>query len=165
MKRRNFLLFSTIVGVSTYLKAEDMDSFDKEFNDIKPTLEAVLMIMFPDGSDIPSAKSMNIIGFLYDTMKHSSFDKDIRVFIIDGAKKLKREEKDRFISYDNEQKEKALREYEATSYGKSWLSNMMTFAIEGMFCDPIYGANIDQKGWSAIDSYGGSPRPQKRYII
>ena len=120
--------------------------------------------MFPECSRLPSARSMKTTQFLLETMIHKSFDKDIRAFVLDGAKELKRREKGRFFSMTQQEKERALRAYEETNYGRNWLSRMMTLTMEGLFSDPIYGSNIKQAGWQALSSSGGFPRPTTRYI-
>ena len=164
MKRRRFLVLGSVLGLSPYIKAEEISAFEKTFNKIAPTLSAVQEHLFPEGSRIPSAKSMNAIQFLFETMMHKSFDKDIKAFVIEGAKELERREKGSFLSMSAQEKEKALRAYEETRYGHNWLSHIMTLTMEGLFSDPIYGSNIQEAGWKAISSYSGLPRPTTRYI-
>jgi len=107
---------------------------------------------------------MNATEFLFETMMHKSFDKDIKAFVVEGAKELEKREKGRFLSMTQKEKEIALRDYEETNYGRSWLSRIMTLTMEGLFSDPIYGSNIKEAGWQALSSYGGFPRPKTRYI-
>ncbi len=120
--------------------------------------------MFPAGSKIPAAVSMNVTQFLFETITHKSYDKDIRVFVLEGAEELMKREKGQFISLSSKEKEQALRSYEKTNYGRNWLSRMMSITMEGLFSDPIYGSNIKESGWKALGSYGGLPRPTSRYI-
>ena len=164
MKRRNFLILGSLLGLSPYLEAQEITDFEKTFKSLKPTLEAVQEHLFPEGSKIPSARSMHLTEFLYETMSHHSFDRDIKAFVLDGAKELEKRENGRFSSMSKQEKEKALRAYEETAYGKSWLSRMMTLSLEGLLSDPIYGSNVKEAGWKAISSYGGFPRPSTRYI-
>ena len=164
MKRRKFLILGSIFGLSPYMQAKEMSDFEKTFKKLEPTLSAVQGHLFPEGSKIPSAKSMNVTQFLFETIMHKSFDRDIKAFVLEGAKELEKREKGRFVSLSKEEKEKALRAYEATEYGSSWLSRMITLSMEGLFSDPIYGSNIQEEGWKSISSYGGFPRPKTRYI-
>jgi len=62
------------------------------------------------------------------------------------------------------EKEKALRAYEKTNYGSSWLSRIMTLTMEGMFSDPIYGSNTKEAGWKSVGAYGGYPRAKIKYM-
>lgn len=164
MKRRKFLVLGSIFGLATCVKAKEVTTFEKVFKEVEPTLIAVQEHLFPDGSKIPSAKSMKLTAFMFETMKHQSFDRDIKAFVIDGAKELEKRVEEPFVSLSVQQKEKALRDYEKTEYGRNWLLRMMTLSMEGLFSDPIYGSNIQEAGWKSISSYGGFPRPRSRYI-
>lgn len=164
-KRRQFLILGSILGLSPYLHAKTThNSYEKAFQKVRPTIAAVQEHLFPEGSKIPSAKAMQVTQFLYETVAHKSFDKDIRRFVIEGAEELNSREKGRFATMTHQEKEKALRAYEETNYGSSWLSRIMTLTMEGMFSDPVYGSNINESGWKAINAYGGFPRPKTRYI-
>jgi hypothetical protein len=164
MKRRRFLILGSAFGLTPYMDAKEISDFEKTFKRVEKTLSAVQEHLFPEGSKIPSAKSMNATQFLFETMMHKSFDKDIKAFVIEGAKELEERVKGRFASMTEHEKEKALRAYEETNYGRNWLSRIMTLTMEGLFSDPIYGSNIKEAGWQAISSYGGFPRPKTRYI-
>ena len=164
IKRRKFLILGTLLGFSPYIKAKEITSFEKEFKQVETTIAAVQKHMFPEGSMLPSATSMNVTEFLYETIMHKSFDKDIKVFVLEGAQELITREKGRFTSLPKVEKEKALRAYEKTNYGSSWLSRIMTITMEGIFSDPIYGSNIKESGWKALGAYGGFPRPKTKYL-
>lgn len=164
MKRRKFLILGSVLGLSPYMQAKEISDFEKTFKKVAPTLMAVQEHLFPEGSKLPSARSMKVTQFLFETMMHQSFDRDIKAFVIEGAQELENREKGRFVTMTDQEKEKALRAYEETQYGRNWLSRIMTLTMEGLFCDPIYGSNIQEAGWKVISSYGGFPRPTTRYI-
>jgi len=164
MKRRKFLIWGSAIGLSSYIQAEEISDFEKSFKKLEPTLCAVQEHLFPEGSKIPSAKSMHASRFVFETMMHKSFDKDIKAFVIEGAKELEKREKGKFTSMTQKEKEKALRAFEETNYGRNWLSRIMTLTMEALFSDPIYGSNIKEAGWQSLSSYGGFPRPKTRYI-
>ena len=163
-KRRQFLILGSVLGLTPYIHAKEVTSFEKEFRQVKATLEAVQKHMFPEGSNLPSASSMHVTQFLFDTIRHKSFDRDIKAFVIEGAKELEIREKGRFISLTRKEKEIALRAYEETNYGSSWLSRIMTLTMEGLFSDPIYGSNVKEAGWKSVHVFGGFPRPKTRYM-
>lgn len=164
MKRRNFLAFSSILGLSPYIQAKELSAFEKEFKSIEATLFAVQQHMFPEGSKLPSATSMHVTQFVLETITHKSYDRDIKDFVLEGAKELDKREKGRFVSMTVEEKEKALRAYEETNYGSNWLSRILTLTMEGIFSDPIYGSNIKEAGWKSLGAYGGFPRPKTKYM-
>ncbi len=160
MKRRKFLTLGAIVGLSPYIEAKQTTPRDKEFDTIKALQEH----LFPSGSQIPSAKSMKLTEYLFGTMSHHSFDKDIKAFVLRGAKKLDKRTEGEFITMNYEQKEKSLRDFEDTRFGHNWLARIIMLSMEGLFCDPIYGSNIGEAGWKSIDTYGGNPRPTMQYL-
>lgn len=164
LKRRQFLIGSSLIGLSPYVEARSVTPFEKKFKRIKRTIEAVQEHMFPPESKLPSAKRTKVIEFLFETVAHESYDKDIRVFIIEGAEELMSRNNNKFIFMTKVEKEKALRAYEETNYGSSWLSRIMTVTMEGLFSAPIYGANKNEITWKSIEMYGGHPRPIVKYL-
>jgi hypothetical protein len=164
LKRRSFLKLGSLLSLSPYLKAEAVTSFDKEFKTVEATISAVQQHMFPQKSKLPSAKDMHVTQFLFETITHKSFDRDIKAFVLEGAQELVSREKGRFTSMTSVDKEKALRAYEETNYGSSWLERIMTLTMEGIFSDPIYGSNVKEEGWKAVGAYGGYPRPKTKYL-
>ena len=164
MKRRKFLVLGSLLGLSPYIEAKETSSFERGFTKVEATIAAVQAHMFPKNSKLPSASETDTIRFLFETVNHKSYDRDIRAFVIEGAKELMDREKGKFVAMSVQEKEKALRAYEETSYGSNWLSRIMTLTMEGLFSDPIYGANVKEAGWKALGAYGGLPRAKKRYV-
>jgi len=164
MKRRNFLILGSLVGLSPYAESKTVLLHKKTIKEVEKTIQAVQEHLFPIKNKIPSAQAMNATQYLFEAIAHESYDKDIRAFVIEGAKELELREKNQFISFSYQKKEEALRSYEKTNYGSNWIGRIMTLTMEGMFGDPIYGSNIKESGWKALHSYGGQPRPKTRYI-
>ncbi len=164
IKRRQFLILGSLLGLSPYIQAKEVSTFEKEFKTIEATLFAVQQHMFPEGSKLPSADSMHVTQFVLETITHKSYDRDIKAFVLEGAKELHKREKGQFVSMTVEEKEKALRAYEKTDYGSNWLGRILTLTMEGMFSDPVYGSNVKEGGWKALGAFGGFPRPKTRYM-
>jgi len=164
LTRRKFLIVGSLLGFSPYLKADKTTTFEKAFKKVEKTIEAVQEHMFPKSSSFPSAMAMNATSYLFDTITHKSFDRDIKAFVLEGAEELASREKGQFVSMSSVDKEKALRAYEETNYGNSWLSRIMTITMEGILSDPIYGSNVKENGWKVLDTYGGFPRPKTKYL-
>lgn len=163
MKRRKFLQFSSVLSLVTFLKAKPLEPSEEAFQEIALTLAAVQAHLFPEGGKIPSAQSMNANQFLFETMIHPTFDKDIQAFVVEGAKKLQKRTKGLFVSMTHQEKEEALRAYEQTPYGRNWLFRILSLTLEALLADPIYGSNINEAGWKALSSFAGFPRPLTRY--
>ena len=163
IKRRAFLIWSSLLGLGSYLKAKEVDSFAIRFTKVSPIIEAVQNHFFPQNTLLPYAKDMNLTLFLYETITHSSYDKDIRKFVLEGAEEFFMLEKN-FTAYSKSKKERAMRRYENSKYGRNWLSRIMTLSMEGLFSDPIYGGNVGEAGWKSIHAFGRYPRPKTRYL-
>jgi len=104
MQRRNFLILGSLLGLSPYIEAKESSTFAKDFEKVKPVIQAVQEHMFPEGSRIPSAKEMNTIQFLFETVDHKSYDKDIRAFVLGGAEELMEREKGKFVTMQKRKK-------------------------------------------------------------
>ena len=164
MKRRNFLQFTTVLASSKLLNAQDILSFENEFLEVSDVIESVQEHMFPKGNLMPSAKEMNTVQFLFETMAHKSFNVKVRRFILEGARWFNELEKGEFLYMTHRDKEYALRRFEKRAYGKSWLSYIMTLTLEAMLSDPIYGSNINEVAWLSLGVSGGYPRPKEKYL-
>jgi hypothetical protein len=163
-KRRFFLWLGAILPLASSLNAKEPIPWHKEFEQLQPLIEAVQQHLFPSNGTLPSAKEMKSGAFLFDTMAHSSFDRDIRAFVLEGAKEFETQTKGSFIAMSHDAKEEALRAYEKRRDGKAWISRLMIITIEGLLGDPIYGSNIDQKGWKALGVTPNLPQPKERYL-
>ncbi|SFV58714.1 Tat (Twin-arginine translocation) pathway signal sequence domain protein [hydrothermal vent metagenome] len=161
--QRRFFLSMCGVGATTMLMATERVSRDVLPKDISDVIRKVQRHMFPPDSLLPSADSSQITLFLEETLSHQTFDRDIRRFVINGAKELQEREGGRFLTYGDAQIEKALRSYEESSYGSNWLDRIMILSLEGLLSDPIYGGNAKESGWKALSTRGGDPRPTTRY--
>ncbi len=168
MDRRRFIGACAVAGASTALTASAMTASNKKREAGLPKetyllIEAVQKHMFPEGNVIPAAGEFHATEFLSQTVMHPTFDKDIRKFVIEGAEELQSREKQKFLSYGERQKEKALRAYEDTEYGSGWLDRIMLLSLEGLLSDPIYSGNFRESGWKSLATRGGDPRPTVRY--
>ncbi len=164
IQRRQFLILGSLLGLSSYMQAKESSKFETAFKKVEATIAAVQEHMFPVGSKLPSAKEMKVTQFLYETISHKSYDRDIKAFVVEGAQEFIKRHKGQFLGMTYAQKEKALRDYEETSYGSAWLERIMTLTMEAMFSAPVYGSNIKEIGWKSIHSYGGYPRPKTKYM-
>jgi len=164
IKRRHFLILSSLLGISPYIKAKEFNHFEKSFKKVESTIAAVQKQMFPSGGQLPSSEEMNVISFLFKTAVHKSFDRSTRELIIKGAEEFISRTNGHFLTMTKEEKETAMRAYENTDYGSSWLYSIMTLTMEGLFSDPIYGSNIKERSWKVLRSFGGRPRPSVKYL-
>jgi len=163
MLRRVFLSSSIAGGFAAWFFSDASAAPEKLDQGLYDIIEAVQLQMFPAGNLIPSAEKFHAAKFLEETILHPTYDKDLRQLVLSGAKQLQTQE-DNFLNYSQNKKEEVLRAFEKTPLGRKWLDQIMILSLEGLLSDPIYGGNVDQSGWNALQTKGGEPRPKTRYI-
>ncbi len=164
MQRRDFLATLPLSGMALYATTSPHPHPDKKaFLKHKPLLAAVQAHMIPQTPHFPSAKAMQSIDFMEESIFHPSYDYEIRAFIIEGAALLYQREP-HFLSYTFQEKERALRAFEEDG-GEAWLSRILILTLEALLSDPIYGSNKKGYCWYALNTQGGEPRPKVRYIF
>jgi hypothetical protein len=70
-----------------------------------------------------------------------------------------------YLHLPHTKKEILLRKFEQRRFGQNWLSTLMTYGLEGMLGDPLYGGNKKAQGWKVINHNTGLPQPRKKYGI
>ncbi len=103
------------------------------------------------------------------TMRHQSFDHEVRDFILQGVGWIEYEATtlygQSFAMLGTEEREGVCRvlvdEYRR---GEAWLSTLVTYTLEALLSDPLYGGNTDGIGWTWLDHVPGEPRPAKRFV-
>ncbi len=163
MNRRFFLGYCGVISTTVLFASEQKPKIHLSPK-IYKLIAAVQQHMFPRGGAIPSAVSFGATQFLAETIMHPLYDKDLRELVIEGTEELQSRTKYRFLSFDEQQKESALRDYEETAYGDRWLDRIMLLSLEGLLSDPIYGGNRNKSGWRALGTKGGDPEPKVRYV-
>jgi len=127
------------------------------------TLAAVQEQMFPAGEGIPGAGDIQAIVYLRNTLGNPAADGEDREFIVNGVgwlNDLARErEKTLFIHLDEAQRETLLRKIEQSNAGRNWLSLLLTYLLEALLADPVYGGNPGGIGWQWLEHQPGFPHP------
>lgn len=131
---------------------------------ISPTpwdiIGTTLQHLFPKSNNFAGSKNLGIDQFIKIISEDIYFDKSDLEFLIFGAKKLFSRNQS-FLSLNNYDREKALREFEKEY--QNWLSLLIYYGLEGMLSDPIYGGNKAMLGYKALKHSPGLPRPKSKY--
>ncbi len=151
MKRRAFLALPLIV--TTVVSAKHDTSW--------ATIQSVQEHLFAKNKNFPSAREFEATRYLKMVAYHDSFDSDDLDFILRGAKEIKK--RGFRPSMRAEEKERFLRTFAESRFGENWLSLMINYTLEAMFCDPLYGGNKNEIGWRSYHHHAGTPRPKKRF--
>ena len=134
------------------------------------TFAATQQRLFPADGDGPDAKSINAARYLKFVLDAPDMDSADRKFVLDGVDWLNRLAIARytgvFASCEPAQQVSLLHEISQSRAGERWLSYLVTYVIEALLSDPVYGGNPDGIGWKWLQHIPGFPRPpaNKRYF-
>lgn len=134
------------------------------------TLSAVQQHLFPAEQDSPGASDIAALTYLRNMMMNPDFDKEEAVLIHNGVGWLndlaKQQYRKKFIQLNSDAKEIMLRRIENSKVGSRWLSSLLTYILEALLTDPVYGGNPDGIGWNWLEHQPGFPTPteDKKYF-
>lgn len=168
--RRQFLVRMVALGLLSrealdIASALDTASAPTPWLDQAPwqTLRAVLAHLLPHSDDAPGADDIHAIVYLHDTLENPSADGAAKARIVEGAQRVEAlaqtQHQQPFAALGEAQRETLLREFEGLRGGSAWLSSLLTFLLEALLADPVYGGNFDQTGWRWLSHQPGFPRP------
>ncbi len=173
--RRQFIQAITALSVSwpmtgvaglNNLGASYEDAY-KNLTDPWLTLAEVQEHLFPPGDSSeqtsPGAKDIAALRFLRNMLDAPDTDAEEKSFILNGVNWLndlsEKNYQSKFVKLSSENKETILRQIETSNAGSRWLSLMMSYLIEALLSDPVYGGNKDQQGWKWLEHIPGFPTP------
>jgi gluconate 2-dehydrogenase gamma chain len=119
--------------------------------------------LLPSEPDAPGSRDVNATAYLDRTLADPKFDPDVKGFILKGIGWLGEiaEEAERrpFPEIEPARREELLRQIAGTDSGERWLSSLVTYSLEALLADPLYGGNPGGIGWKWLDHDPGRPRP------
>lgn len=128
------------------------------------TLQHVLLQLLPEDGNGPGALQAGALAFLRAGLEEPLQDKQTVSFVHNGVGWLNTESDNRFQLHfarlNGDQQQQVLATVAKSRAGENWLSTLLTFGIEAMLADPIYGGNLQQQGWQWLQHNPGFPRPQ-----
>jgi len=157
MQRREFLYATSLICLS----ANATDSLVE--SKVLDVIDSVLAHMFDSTDIVPRYDGISVLKFIQETLYHPSYDKEIRDFVLQGAKVLL-DMHPNFTKSTHFQKEIYLREFEDIPMGQSWLYRVQILGFEAIYSSPVYGVNSNQKYYHYIKTQAGKPLPKVRYI-
>ena len=134
------------------------------------TLDAVMEHMLPAEPNSPGSRDIQAVAYLQNMLLAPDVPEDDRRFILDGVGWLndlaKKERATDFVGLNHEQREQILRGIEQSRAGERWLSAVLTWLLEALLSDPVYGGNPNGKGWKWLQHPPGypTPPPNKMYF-
>ena len=166
MRRRSVLKWMAVLTVAYALPLQGTVFPDTP---IWRNLKAIQKHLLPGGNGAPSADDVHAAEYLHMTMQHESFDHEVRDFILQGVGWIEYEANTlygrSFVMLNSEEREGVCQvlvgEYRR---GEAWLSTLVTYTLEALLSDPIYGGNRGGIGWKWLAHVPGEPRPAKRFV-
>jgi gluconate 2-dehydrogenase gamma chain len=127
------------------------------------TLAAVQQHMFPAAEGTPGASDIQATIYLHTAIENPAADGEDREFLFNGVGWLNDLTQDQyqqaFVALDELQREHTLRKIEQSQAGRNWLSLLLTYLLEALLADPVYGGNPDGIGWQWLAHQPGYPTP------
>ena len=127
------------------------------------TLAAVQQHLFPATDDAPGADDIGAITYLHKAIENPVADGGDRTFVFKGVGWLNDLTQEKyqqpFVALDEAQRETVLRSIEQSRAGRNWLSLLLTYLLEALLADPVYGGNPKGIGWVWLDHQPGFPTP------
>lgn len=126
-------------------------------------LVAVQDYLLPSAPGSPGARDVNATGYLDAALHGSDIDPSEKVTIKSGIPLLERLASlngGSFLNSRDDIRESALREFEDTEAGYTWLDYVMSYTLEAYLGDPVYGGNPNGIVWQYLEHTPGFPRPE-----
>ena len=127
------------------------------------TLAAVQEVLFPAAEDIPGASDIAATVYLHKTIENPNADGEDRDFIFKGIGWLdgltQEHHKKNFVQLSVAQQEKIIQLIVKSRAGRNWVSMLLSYTLEALLSDPVYGGNKNQAGWKWLQHQPGYPAP------
>ncbi|MBC8549648.1 MAG: gluconate 2-dehydrogenase subunit 3 family protein [Candidatus Brocadiales bacterium] len=169
INRRTFLLrvagFFTTLFLPTFIVRAAKERASIQLKDPWLTIDVVQDHLFPTGKDSPGAKEINAITYLRNIISSPAIDQDEKEFILNGVKWLNdlslETHEAVFTQLLYSQQSDMLHQITESKAGRRWVSKLLSYIIEALLGDPVYGGNPDGVGWKWLNHHPGFPRPPK----
>ncbi len=167
INRREFirLLVTAVAAYPVSSLAEIRNNKPAAVNVKEPwlTLSEVQQHLFPAEKNSPGATDIQALNYLRAMIQTPDFDQEEAELVYNGVKWLndlsQQQYAKKFKQLDTNSKEKILRQIEGSNAGTRWLSLLLTYLLEALLMDPVYGGNPDGIGWKWLQHQPGFPRP------
>lgn len=127
------------------------------------TLAQVQEVLLPAAEDIPGAADIGATSYLHAAIENSDADGDDKDFIFRGVGWLdgltQERYKKRFVQLTAMQQQDVLEVIVKSSAGRNWISTLLTYTLEALLMDPVYGGNENGIGWEWLQHKPGYPAP------
>ena len=125
------------------------------------TIAEVQETLFPAAEDTPGASDIGAAVYLHNAIDNPNADGEDRDYIFRGIGWLDELAQQRYTKnytdLSKKQQEKIISETVQTSAGRKWVSLLLTYLLEALLCEPVYGGNPGGIGWKWLEHQPGYP--------
>ena len=170
ISRRKFISVFSAIAALHPVASMAINNTKSSLADKEPwlTLSSVQQHLFPKEQSI-GAIDIQALEYLHLVMNTPDIDKPEKKLIQNGVSWLNdlslKQFSKKFVFLNIESKEKILRQIERSKAGERWLSTLLTYLLEALLTDPVYGGNPNEIGWKWLQHQAGFPLPteNKKY--
>ena len=110
----------------------------------------------------------NAYAYVSLVFKHSRVSAEDKQFLRNGTKWLNEEAVAKYnkvyTKLSSKERQEILELISNTSWGESWIKTVLSYIMEAVLGDPLYGVNKDEFGWKWLHHSSGLPRPKEMYL-
>lgn len=175
LTRKQFIRGLIVAGLFTQIPISSCSNKENSFvedgklnNEKLRLLTSIQEILFPKTKNSPSASDVNADKYLLWILSDENKSTKDKKYIIDGLSwvnqtSIENYDKD-YLNLDSNQQNNLVKIISDESWGRDWLSIIITYIIEAVLADPLYEGNIDELGWKWLNHNPGNPRPRKEIL-
>lgn len=169
--RRSFLRAALVAGAASQLawftscSAELEKANDYLTAEQSTILKRTLEILWPDDENGPSVDDLNTFGYFMWFFSTELLPQEEKDFIVDGMDFIEAKSKEiykkSFFELSSKRQEVLIANIVDMNDGEKLMAVMITYILESLILDPIYGGNKDEAGWKWLNHVPGNPRPDE----
>ena len=127
------------------------------------TIAQVQEVLFPAAEDIPGAADIGATIYLHRAIENPNADGEDKDFIFRGVGWLdgltQERHKKTFVQLTAAQQQEIIEVIVKSRAGRNWVSTLLTYTLEALLMDPVYGGNKNGIGWKWLQHQPGYPAP------
>lgn len=127
------------------------------------TIAQVQEVLFPAAEDVPGASDIGADVYLHRAIENPNADGEDKDFIMRGVGWLNDLTQQRFnktfLQLTNAQQQEIIEQIVKSKAGRNWVSTLLSYILEALLTDPVYGGNKNGVGWKWLQHQPGYPSP------
>jgi len=127
------------------------------------TISQVQEVLFPAAEDVPGAGDIGATMYLHNAIENPDADAEDKDFIFRGVGWLddltQERHKKTFVQLTAAQQQEMIEIIVKSQAGQNWVSTLLTYTLEALLADPVYGGNKNESGWKWLEHQPGYPAP------